>query len=254
MARTVVITGSASGIGKATATLAEERGWKVIRVDVKEGDVKVDLATPAGRSALVKGVSDLSGGKIDALIACAGVAAYTPLTLQVNFFGAVATLEGLRPLLAKGDAPRAVGVTSFASIMPSDPELVETLLKGDEAAVLALAAHKEPGVYYSSSKAAFARWMRKHSTAPEWVGAGILLNGVAPGMVVTPMTQAFVTDPVVRRSLDPMMPMPIGRDATPDEIGELLFWLSSPANSMMVGQIIFIDGGADATIRGESVW
>ena len=203
---------------------------------------------------MVKGVGNLSGGKIDALIACAGVAAPTPLTLRVNFFGAVATLEGLRPLLAKGASPRAVAVSSFASIMPSDPELVETLLKGDEAAALAMAPNKEPGVYYSSSKAALARWLRKHSTSPEWVGAGILLNGIAPGMVVTPMTEAFVTDPVVRRSLDSAMPMPIGRDATPEEIGELLFWLSSPANSMMVGQIIFIDGGADATIRGDSVW
>ncbi|HEX2910073.1 MAG TPA: SDR family oxidoreductase [Chloroflexia bacterium] len=254
MARTLVITGSASGIGKATAALAEERGCKVIRVDLKEGDVKVDLATPAGRRALVEGVNELSGGKIDALIACAGVAVYTPLTLQVNYFGAIATLEGLRPFLAKGDTPRAVGVTSFASIMPSDPELVETLLKGDEAAALEMAPSKDPSVYYSSSKAAFARWMRRHSTSQEWVGAGILLNGVGPGMVVTPMTEAYVKDPVVRRSLDPAMPMPIGRDARPEEIGELLYWLSSPANSMMVGQIIFIDGGADATIRGDSTW
>jgi NAD(P)-dependent dehydrogenase (short-subunit alcohol dehydrogenase family) len=254
MERTLVITGSASGIGKATARLAQERGWKVIGVDLKEGEVKADLATPEGRSKVIKEVSDLSGGKIDALIACAGVASYSPLTLQVNFFGGVATLEGLRPLLAKGEAPRAVGVTSFASIMPSDPELVESLLKGDEAAVLALAANKDANFYYSSSKAAFGRWMRKASICREWVGAGILLNGVAPGMVVTPMTQAFVADPVVRRSLDEVMPMPIGRDATPEEIGEVLLWLSSPANSMMVGQIIFIDGGADATIRGDRVW
>jgi NAD(P)-dependent dehydrogenase (short-subunit alcohol dehydrogenase family) len=254
MARTIVITGSASGIGKATAALAEERGWKVIRVDVKEGDVTADLATPAGRKAMIEGVSEVSGGKIDALIACAGVAIPTPLTFQVNFFGAVATLEGLRPLLAKGEAPRAVGVTSFASIMPSDPELVEAMLKGDEAGTLAIAPNKDPQGYYSSSKAAFARWMRKKSISPGWVGAGILLNGIGPGMVVTPMTEGFVSDPVVRRSLDSVMPMPIGRDAAPEEIGELLCWLASPANSMMVGQIVFIDGGADATVRGDSVW
>ena len=50
------------------------------------------------------------------------------------------------------------------------------------------------------------------------------------------------------------MPMPIGRDARPEEIAELLLWLASPANSMMVGQILFIDGGAEATVRGDTLW
>src|SRR5512135_2970662 len=113
MARTVVITGAASGIGKATAALAEARGWQPIRVDLNEGDVKADLATPHGRSAFMEGVTALVGERVDAVIACAGVAFSTPLTLHVNYFGAIATLEGMRPLLAQGTSPRAVGITSF---------------------------------------------------------------------------------------------------------------------------------------------
>ena len=41
---------------------------------------------------------------------------------------------------------------------------------------------------------------------------------------------------------------------SPEEIAELLLWLASPANSMMVGQVLFIDGGAEATVRGDTLW
>lgn len=121
MARTLVITGADSGIGKATATLAEARGWQTIRADLNEGDVQADLATPQGRTAFVEGVIALVGERLDAVIACAGVAFPTPLTLNVNFFGAIATLERMRPLLAKGTSPRAVGISSFPSLYPQQP-------------------------------------------------------------------------------------------------------------------------------------
>ncbi|HYX49672.1 MAG TPA: hypothetical protein VE843_08010, partial [Ktedonobacteraceae bacterium] len=139
MARTIVITGAASGIGKAMADLAEARGWQPIRADLHGGDVEADLATPQGRSAFVSEVNALVGERLDAFIACAGVATPTPLTFKVNYFGAIATLERMRPLLAKGASPRAVGVTSFASVRQSDPELVKACLSGDEAATLNIA-------------------------------------------------------------------------------------------------------------------
>jgi NAD(P)-dependent dehydrogenase (short-subunit alcohol dehydrogenase family) len=254
MTRTVVITGAASGIGKATAALAEAHNWQPIRVDLNEGDVKADLATLQGRATLVKEVTARTGGNLDAVIACAGLALRQILTVKVNYFGAIATLEGLRPLLAKGHTPRAVGVSSFASIMASDTELIEACLSGDEAAAIRVAEEKAPELYYSSSKAAFARWIRQQAITPAWIEAGILLNGIAPGMVATPMTQAMRDDKATRAGIAQAMPMPIGRDARPEEIAELLLWLASPENSMLVGQIIFIDGGAEATIRGNTIW
>src|SRR5207244_6295676 len=81
MVRTVVITGADSGIGKATAALAEARGWQPIRVDLHEGDVKADLATQQGHTAFVEGVTAITGERLDAVIACAGVALPTPLTV-----------------------------------------------------------------------------------------------------------------------------------------------------------------------------
>jgi len=255
MTRTIVITGAASGIGKATAALAEARGWQPIRSDLYEGDVKADLATPQGRAALVKGVTALTNS-LDAVIACAGLALPTPLTVSVNYFGAVATLEGMRPLLEKGQAPRAVGIASFASILPSDPELLEACLSGNEEAALRIAESKGgtgTGFYYSTSKAALARWIRRQAITTNWVKTGILLNAIAPAMVLTPMTRALTEDKAIRAGVEQYMPMPIGRDTKPEEIAELLLWLASPTNSMIVGQIIFVDGGAEATVRNEVV-
>ena len=65
------------------------------------------------------------------------MALFDPLTIKVNYFGAVATLEGLRPLLAAGTDPRAVVISSVASLHPSDPAIVDAALAGDEAAAVA---------------------------------------------------------------------------------------------------------------------
>ena len=254
MARTIVITGANSGIGKATAALAEARGWKTIRADLNGGDVEADLATPQGRLAFVEEVNALVGEHLDAVIACAGVTLPTSLTLKVNYFGAIATLEGMLPLLAKGTQPRAIGISSFASVLQPDSELVEACLSGNEAEALRIAENKDPDAYYASSKAAFARWIRRQAITADWVGTGILLNGVAPGIVETPMTQPMLDDETRRDQLEHVVPMPIGRHGRPEEIAELLLWLASPANSLMVGQILFIDGGAEATVRGDTLW
>ncbi len=72
--RTYVITGAASGIGLATAHLLTEQGNTVLGVDLHDADITADLATPAGRRALVDEVTRRTGGRIDAVIGNAGLA------------------------------------------------------------------------------------------------------------------------------------------------------------------------------------
>src|SRR4051794_18109081 len=115
--RTIVVTGGASGIGAATTRRPAAAGQRVVTVDVRDADVVADLGTPEGRQAAIDGVArDFAAGSIDGLVTCAGLAGLTDrpgsVVASVNYFGTVALLEGLRPLLANGDRPAAVAISS----------------------------------------------------------------------------------------------------------------------------------------------
>jgi NAD(P)-dependent dehydrogenase (short-subunit alcohol dehydrogenase family) len=258
MVRTYIVTGAASGIGRATAELLTSRGEKVIGVDLAGSDINVDLTTAEGRKTLVSEAERLSGGTIDGVLAIAGLAAEIPATVGVNFFGMVATLEGLRPLLSQSDAPRAVGVASMASLHPVDDELVAALAAGDETAALARAAvigqGGTGGSIYASTKKAFAQWIRRQAPTPDWAGAGIPLNAIAPGVIVTPMTAPLLETEEGREQIRQGVPMPLNGFAEAIVPARLLSWLVSEENSHLCGQVIFIDGGSDAVIRGDSTW
>ncbi|MFD5600973.1 SDR family oxidoreductase [Leucobacter sp. NPDC058333] len=257
--RTYLVTGAASGIGKATAELLISRGERVIGADLQGTDISADLSTSEGRQALVAQAKELSGGVIDGVIAVAGLSHPIPVTASVNYYGALATLEGLRPLLLNSAAPRAVAVDSMASLQTHDEELVEIFLHGTEEEALArsatLAEKPETGhQIYSSSKRALARWLRTAATTDEWAGAGIPLNAIAPGVVLTPMTRELVATPEGRAALNEKVPMPLNGPFEAEVAARLLTWLAGVENSHLCGQIIFVDGGFDALLRGDSTW
>ena len=259
MTRTYLVTGAASGIGKATATLLRTRGHRVIGADLKDSDINADLSTVQGRELLITSAAELSGGVLDGVIAVAGLSHPIPVTAAVNYYGTIATLEGLRPLLTRSPAPRAVAVASMASLQAYDEELVQHLLDGTEEDALARAAElataPETGhKIYSSSKRALARWLRTAATTPEWAGAGIPLNAIAPGVVLTPMTAELVATPEGRARLNEQVPMPLNGPFDADVAAKLLAWLADEENSHLCGQVIFVDGGYDAVVRGDSTW
>ncbi len=256
MTRTVVVTGSASGIGLATARRLERGGDRVVGVDLHGADVEADLSTTAGRAAAV---ATIGAETIDAVVCCAGVEAKGDVTVRVNYFGVVELLEALRPRLALSAAPRAVAVASFASIHPAfDPAIVDACLAGDEAAAVAacLGAGEAdpPRSVYASSKRALVRWIRRTAPTEPWAGAGIPLNAVAPGVVATPMTQYRLDDERRASALAKTVPMPLHGPGEPDHVASLLCWLVGTENELVTGQIVFVDGGADAVVRGDDVW
>jgi NAD(P)-dependent dehydrogenase (short-subunit alcohol dehydrogenase family) len=259
MARTALVTGSASGIGKATAATLADRGYTVIGADLHDADITADLSTGEGRAALVEEATRLSGGTIDAVLAIAGLAEPIARTVAVNYFGMVSTLTGLRPLLAASDAPRAAGVASMASIMPVDDALVQAMADWDEPAALARASELEgseetQNLIYAASKKAFAQWIRRTAPTADWAGAGIALNAVAPGVIATPMTADLTATEEARAELLTMVPMPLNGIAEPEVVANLLAWLVSEENSHLCGQVVFVDGGSDAVMRGDAVW
>lgn len=258
--RTTVVTGAASGIGAATARLLTARGERVIGVDLAGSDVVADLSTPEGRTSMVDAVARLADGPIDAVVANAGSAAPAPLTVSINYFGAVATLQGLLPLMAGSDAPRAVVTSSMASFQPNDEQLVAAMLDGDEPAALARAqalvdaGEESAQLIYGSTKNALSRWMRTVAPTDGWAGAGIPLNAVGPGVIETPMTAGYMATEEGRAMLAQMVPMPLGGYGQPEEVAELIIWLASAANSKTTGQVVFIDGGSDAVLRGPTAF
>ena len=253
MVRTYVVTGAASGIGRATCERLTREGHRVLDVDLAGTSIVADLATAAGRSAMVEAVARASEGAVDGVVANAGTTASPELCVRVNYFGAVATLEGLRPLLAGSPAPRAVATASSSILNANDAALVEACLAGDEDAAVATAAGT--GLLgYPSSKRALARWVRHQAPSAGWAGAGIALNAVAPGVVQTPMTQALLDDDAMRPLVDEAVPMPYGGHAHPADVAELIAFLAAPSTVRITGQVVFVDGGADTVLRGDDVW
>lgn len=253
MSRTVVITGSASGIGQACAQLCRDRGWRVIGIDRndpnEEGepptDLCLDLADPAARGEIRRFVEDASNGRIDALIACAGTVGEP--CVRVNFFGMRDTLELLRPLLAQSDSPRAVAVTSASVLFDTDQAIIDACLAGDEALAHEL-GKANPKQAYPSSKVAMQQWVRRHAATAEWGGSGILLNIAVPGTVETPLVQPVLDSEEGRAWLKEAVPTALGRNASATEMAHALIWLVSPENSYMVGQNIFVDGGSEVIL------
>ena len=251
--RTYVVSGAASGIGAATTALLREQGNRVVTVDLRDADVTADLSTAAGRAAAVEGVGALTD-VVHGVVPAAGIGGFTDtdptLVVSVNFFGAVALVEGLRePMAAAGGA----GVVFLASnSITGQPgwagDVAVACLGGDEEAARAAAAEHEAVMVYPASKAALAWWARREGIKEEWIGAGIRLNSVAPGKVATAMTEQLAADPVFG-PLSDAYPTAIGRDGRAEEIAAPIAFLLSDAASLVVGSVLYVDGGTDAILH-----
>ncbi len=248
---TIVITGSAGGIGSATTARLIADGHRVIGVDVRDADVIADLGSPEGRAKMVLDVGAQCGGVLDGVIAGAGVSgAAGDVTVSINYFGAVATLAGLRPMLARGTNACAIAISSNSTTTMQGYPLAVTdaCLADDETLARQLAAPDRSGItIYPATKLAIARWVRRNAVAVEWIRSGIRLNAIAPGYTATPMT-AGTEDFMF--SLGDLYPLPMQRAGAADEIAALLQFVLFEG-TYFVGSVLTIDGGTDAALRTD---
>ncbi|HZU78716.1 MAG TPA: SDR family oxidoreductase [Acidimicrobiales bacterium] len=256
--RTVVVTGSASGIGAAVVRRLEESGATVVGVDLHDALVTADLSTESGRTEAVARAAERGGGRVDAVVACAGLGpqvAPAGLLVRVNYFGALAVLDGLLPAMVRaaseGYSPAAVAISSnSAGITPANGELLGALADHDEARAAAVADRLDGATVYGMTKLALARAVRRR--AKQWGEDGVRLNAVAPGPVETPLLQGGLDDPVLGPLIS-ALPVPLGRRASPEEIAGAVAFLLDPGNGFVHGSILFVDGGSDALLRPDVV-
>ena len=124
------------------------------------------------------------------------------------------------------------------------------LTDGEEAA-RAVAADVEVVHIYAATKAAVAYWARRASARPEWGGAGLRINAVAPGFIATPMGEQMLADPVLGQFVE-AYPSALGRPGRPDEVAEAISFLLSAQASLMTGSVVYVDGGTDALLTPVS--
>lgn len=144
------------------------------------------------------------------------------------------------------------------SLYPFDDTLMKAFDANDEAAARKRA--EELGVeeaqgssVYNTTKRAIALWVRRNAISDAYSGKGITLNAVAPGMIHTPLVAAFDNEEG-KKAIDSFLKMPLNGWAQPEEVAALQTFLNAADNQHITGQCVFIDGGTDITMRGDSTW
>jgi NAD(P)-dependent dehydrogenase (short-subunit alcohol dehydrogenase family) len=246
------LTGGATGIGAALKEQLRERGDQVIVVDIKDGDVVADLSTAEGRQAAIDGVRALAPDGLDGFIPCAGLGSHIKppsLIAQVNYFAVIATIEGLRDLVAKKGGSILLVSSNSAPMIENENPYVMAALEGDEEKALAAVTDGHTG--YAGSKRAITIWMRRH--VAEYAKGGVRMNAIAPGITMTAMTDEISKDEEFGEAIKMFAEMtPVGGSAQPEQIATAMRFLLSEEANFICGSVLFVDGGTDAMMRPDT--
>lgn len=253
------VTGSASGMGRQAAEKLRAAGHTVIGVDLRDADVVADLSGPDGRAAAAEQALALCGGILDGAVLAAGVGPIpqaTDLILQVNYFGVVDLLRAWRPALAAapGIAKVVVVGSNSTTTVPAVPRsAIRALLAGKASKagrLLRLFGPGAPSFAYAASKIAVSRWVRREAVQPSWAGAGIRLNALAPGAILTPLLEKQLATPGQEKAVR-SFPVPVGGYGDPAQLADWMLFMLSESADFLCGSVIFVDGGSDAYFRAD---
>ena len=231
-----VVTGGASGIGLATASLFAAGGGMVVVADLADGSavasrlggtyIRTDASDEVSMMGLFAEVED-THGRVDVLVNNAGVMAEADIdTLDVGDFRRLMDINALGVLL---------GIKHGARLMPDGATIVNTA---------SLSGRVGAGSYgaYAASKAAVMSLTQV--AAMEYGHRGIRVNCICPASVETPMLQAQDNGDLEREIS--RLASPLGVTITAAQVADVIAFLASPASSALTGQAINVDAGMSA--------
>ena len=245
-------------MGNAVVARLRESGHSVITVDVKDADILADLSTATGRRGAAADVLAACAGSLDGAVLAAGLGP-TPgaerMITEVNYFGVVDLLEAWRPALSSAERAKVVVFASNSTTtVPAVPRrAIRALLAGDADRALRsyrLFGRNAPAMAYAASKIAISRWVRRHAVTREWAGAGIRLNALAPGAIMTPMLERQLATPEEAKHIH-RFPVPVGGFGDAGQLADWVVFMLSDAADFLCGSVVFVDGGSDAYFRAD---
>ncbi|MDE6064309.1 MAG: SDR family NAD(P)-dependent oxidoreductase, partial [Lachnospiraceae bacterium] len=196
------ITGGSSGIGAKTVELLKKEGHEVINIDLKDGDICVNLASLEGRQQAIDALHEMHPEGLDGMICNAGVSGACgnlKLIISLNYFGTIALARGVYDLLEKKHGNCVVTSSNTISQGAGRMDVADLLNNiGDEQRILNLVDSWDGSnlsvgnSIYVATKYALARWVRRHSAS--FAANGVRINAVAPGNVNTAMTATMSTN------------------------------------------------------------
>jgi NAD(P)-dependent dehydrogenase (short-subunit alcohol dehydrogenase family) len=243
--RVALVTGAASGIGRATAQLFATMGARVVAsdVDADGGAVVTRELADAGGEVVFMGADVTDADAVDALVSFA-VESYGRLDCAANCAG-VGGGHGQTHQYPPEDWDRIVGINLRGTWLTMGREVEAMLAHGDGGAIVnvssTLGVRGAPAASpYSASKHGVIGLTK--TAALEYATAGIRINAVCPGAIDTPMMdETFERFPGFREALIAFVPM--GRMGRPDEVGHAIAWLCSDGASFMTGEALTVEGG-----------
>jgi 3-oxoacyl-[acyl-carrier protein] reductase len=222
-----IVTGAASGIGKASAEALTASGADVVGFDLNAANAAFDTilcdvsSEPSVRTAVAEAVRRFGG--IDILVNCAGIQLDADLA-DLD----VAVLDKMYAVNLRGP------ILVMRACLPHFREDARVINLASELARLGRSGSSA----YSATKGAILSLTR--SWAREFAPR-ILVNAVAPGPTDTPLLHFDTLSPAIQ-ALE--LSNPLGRIGRPQEIAETILFLAGPGASFITGQCIGVDGGA----------